>query len=831
MNTTGSFGINSTLRGGQVQTLSATASTHNQNDASNDEEGNADYFFADGDFTDPKNIWFVMMSYGGTLKPRALGDSSEDTTTTVGLDSLKKPFATVAADSAGIHIDKSGPGNGYANINGFYLKRAKQDVSYDDGGHFKHKSTDSGLITYAAMTAGTALGNLLVDAQGQAAATGGAKVEWDGEDHSTLTVISYSDFDSLFTKSNGDKMGGDGRSITSIYVKSDGEGDGSVSGTLGSGDSVSFTGSGSTSDVVEVKYFSKGNSHGFQENYITGGTLIYDGMRRATFNQTKTDGSHLDNATAKWIAHPPLKSGDQTVQIVATGMANPGATPFEQQMDGTYVPPAPIPSYPGPTTPPPDPNEAKIVFSGLLGFVLNDTMTVYSNTGHMGGLERSYTVGGFFLGDLLGPRGLSDAFSPHDAADGHIQSTGERVADGVFGSLSLVTTAIGGAGAIKAGTSCSSAVGRLLGNCFVGGTVVALSELPFSVAASDAIWSCDDSVWRGTWHGTPYSDDANQSQTATLSQPRTTASLLSSRSRILIPIEQVRLGARVPAKNPRPWEYDDSLPEPTTEIWRKISFAINKSDGSRVTVEMLRPTDWISEHRLSVGALIPMNLPELRVTQPAMVMSIDPCPSISHGEGSVVTGKIVTDRVDLTACVRIAGADGQEEEIEGTVVHPFWSVDRQDWVRMGDLQPGEQLLGAAGLAAVKSIALHSRSKSVYNLEVHGEHVYEVGNASILVHNSGPDDCLKAVNALVPKGGGKLIDAALDSTGKVHGILPKLQDLAWYSRDDLEALLPQLRSSVQKRIETTVKLGADYGHNARIADEQALIKSIEKLLGL
>lgn len=85
--------------------------------------------------------------------------------------------------------------------------------------------------------------------------------------------------------------------------------------------------------------------------------------------------------------------------------------------------------------------------------------------------------------------------------------------------------------------------------------------------------------------------------------------------------------------------------------------------------------------------------------------------------------------------------------------------------------------------------------------------------------------------VAPRRGGWAVDAALDSTGKVHGILPKLKDLAKYSRDDLEVLLPQLRSSVQKRIETTVTLGADYCHNARLAEEQALIKSIEKLLGL
>jgi hypothetical protein len=40
---------------------------------------------------------------------------------------------------------------------------------------------------------------------------------------------------------------------------------------------------------------------------------------------------------------------------------------------------------------------------------------------------------------------------------------------------------------------------------------------------------------------------------------------------LLIPIEQVPLGARVPTKNPKPWEYDDSLPDPVQADWAKIA--------------------------------------------------------------------------------------------------------------------------------------------------------------------------------------------------------------------------------------------------------------------
>ena len=74
-----------------------------------------------------------------------------------------------------------------------------------------------------------------------------------------------------------------------------------------------------------------------------------------------------------------------------------------------------------------------------------------------------------------------------------------------------------------------------------------------------------------------------------------------------------------------------------------------------------------------------------------------------------------------------------------------------------------------------------------------------------------------------------MNAALDSTGKVHGKLPDVKDLGRYDADDLARLRDELQDSVQKRIEVTVQKGADFGHNDRVAAEQQLIKSIEKHL--
>ena len=63
----------------------------------------------------------------------------------------------------------------------------------------------------------------------------------------------------------------------------------------------------------------------------------------------------------------------------------------------------------------------------------------------------------------------------------------------------------------------------------------------------------------------------------------------SEATSLLISIEQVPLGARVPTKNPKPWEYDDSLPDPVQADWAKISITMHRNDGGIVDAELIRP--------------------------------------------------------------------------------------------------------------------------------------------------------------------------------------------------------------------------------------------------
>ncbi len=71
---------------------------------------------------------------------------------------------------------------------------------------------------------------------------------------------------------------------------------------------------------------------------------------------------------------------------------------------------------------------------------------------------------------------------------------------------------------------------------------------------------------------------------------------------------------------------------------------------------------------------------------------------------------------------------------------PGRSKTRQGWVSPGELRPDELLAVRNGPVAVAQVKRLPGSGRVYNLEIHGQHVYRVGPAGVLVHNNG-DPCL------------------------------------------------------------------------------------------
>ena len=344
--------------------------------------------------------------------------------------------------------------------------------------------------------------------------------------------------------------------------------------------------------------------------------------------------------------------------------------------------------------------------TGLLDWFIGDARKVYENTQGMSPVWRAYTVGGFWLADFVGIRGLSDAFSTHDAADGHVQSWQERMSDGVFGGLSLAGTISGvGKGVIAATNKvddvgrCMNALTRInLGACFTGDTLVQVTALA----------------------GEPSREPADDGSVAT-------ATLQT------VSIATLPLGARVLAGNPRPEEMDHAFAEPEQATWVSVSVRMTKRDGTVVQAEFLRPREWVARHKILAGAALPIAITELEVEGNAIVTAISPCPQIATGEGRVVTGRFVTR--EAGNLVRLALENGTE--IRATDVHPVWSVDREEWVPAGELEPGEPVDTIAGPVAVLSVERLESALDVYNIEVHGEHVFRVTADGVLVHNAGP----------------------------------------------------------------------------------------------
>jgi len=201
----------------------------------------------------------------------------------------------------------------------------------------------------------------------------------------------------------------------------------------------------------------------------------------------------------------------------------------------------------------------------------------------------------------------------------------------------------------------------------------------------------------------------------------------------LIPIEQRLVGQRVRSDNPAAGVDLQFGADIIPSEWRKLTLRAPKRDGTVADVVLLRPLTWLNKQRGEVGGTVFISVPECGIDGNAEVLEIDPCPEILPGEGRVITG---TFRHQVSASISLSIA-GQAEPILCTGNHPFWSEDRQDFVRADSLQPNETLRTATGTTTVTSFCHIPGSTPVYNLEIHGTHVYHVGTSGVLVHNGDP----------------------------------------------------------------------------------------------
>jgi hypothetical protein len=196
------------------------------------------------------------------------------------------------------------------------------------------------------------------------------------------------------------------------------------------------------------------------------------------------------------------------------------------------------------------------------------------------------------------------------------------------------------------------------------------------------------------------------------------------------PIEEIQVGDRVAGTNPLREQAEEVEPVPAS--WRKLSLRMRPENGHPLWIDLLRPLAWIQANEIQVGKTTFLDLPEMGAVGAAEVTDIGPCPRISGGKGTIVTGKF-THQSDGSNVVRLRLA-AQSEPTGVTRNHPYWSYDRSEFVKVGELRIGESVDTEFGARSVVSVEPFTYNGLLHNLET-AEHVYRVGALGALVHNS------------------------------------------------------------------------------------------------
>jgi|GEM_PF-4251861 len=197
------------------------------------------------------------------------------------------------------------------------------------------------------------------------------------------------------------------------------------------------------------------------------------------------------------------------------------------------------------------------------------------------------------------------------------------------------------------------------------------------------------------------------------------------------PIEQIQVGERV-AFTINPTEgLDTSLGmDVNPRTWRKIT--LRTESGSHEIV-LLRPESWIKQHQADSESTLKLAIPEVGVDGLVDVISNDPCPPITAGEGRIVISTF-THVAPETICMYL---DGLAEPIRCTPNHITWSAEHRDFVEAHELQPGHMVLCDDGIRTIARVDRIAEPIRVYNLEIQGQHVYQVSSLGMLMHNASP----------------------------------------------------------------------------------------------
>ena len=191
-------------------------------------------------------------------------------------------------------------------------------------------------------------------------------------------------------------------------------------------------------------------------------------------------------------------------------------------------------------------------------------------------------------------------------------------------------------------------------------------------------------------------------------------------------IEQVRVGDRVQT-------YSGDTETSVDDSWLAAEFELRSDENTAdvFTIELLRPSIWFTRNEVvQLGASVWLSLSELGVEGNAKLIRFVDRP-VESGPGRVVLMTVNSLSNDV---YEVGFGDGMAP-LRGTGSHPLYSLDRDDWVQVRDLQIGERLQTAEGAVSVEALEKVRGLHRVFNLEVEGDHEYLVGEAGVRAHNT------------------------------------------------------------------------------------------------
>lgn len=196
----------------------------------------------------------------------------------------------------------------------------------------------------------------------------------------------------------------------------------------------------------------------------------------------------------------------------------------------------------------------------------------------------------------------------------------------------------------------------------------------------------------------------------------------------VVSIERLRVGDRVATLPGGQATKVDST-------WRvaRLTMADEEEPSHLFEIDVLRPSEWFQKNQVdSPNDSVFLGLEEMGVSGWGIVKEIRTGLQVRDGRGRVVLTTISSLSNDVYELSFVEG----EARLRGTGSHPLYSLDRDAWVRVRDLQVGERLQTEEGAVTIAALEKIRGVHRVYNLEVEGDHEYLVGQARVRAHNKG-----------------------------------------------------------------------------------------------